>query len=432
MEKLLIVGGGPKAIAVSVKAALLRKHSKKTPEVVIIDKYGVASNWNGANGFTSGKHSLGTPPEKDVCFPYKSSLDYCHKKINSESFMYSWPVFLTEKGFYQEWIDRGKPSPTHMRWAEYLCWCAAKSGASIQPGEVVSIGIDGDQWKVSFNTDEGPGHIKEILAENIMITGPGVPISISPSPSMHAFYRDGQNYWNDNYFQSKLLDKAKSTKIKIGVIGGGETSASIIVNLIDFFSDQGIDENIEINIINRRATVFSRGENFHENKFFTNPAGWEKLSYELREEFINRTDRGVFSLQTLHKINNCEFVHHVFGNVKSISSIGPKLRVRFSDEKLLPQEYDTVINALGFDNMGFIKMMEDSFFNKIGLFQNWFDDHTNRDEFRKKIDFNLSYAPLDRPKLFLPMLSAMEQGPGFPNLSCLGTLSDRILSHFLK
>ncbi|MBI3690735.1 MAG: lysine 6-monooxygenase, partial [Mycolicibacterium aromaticivorans] len=31
------------------------------------------------------------------------------------------------------------------------------------------------------------------------------------------------------------------------------------------------------------------------------------------------------------------------------------------------------------------------------------------------------------PKLFLPNLSGLNQGPGFPNLSCLGLLSDRIL-----
>jgi mycobactin lysine-N-oxygenase len=31
------------------------------------------------------------------------------------------------------------------------------------------------------------------------------------------------------------------------------------------------------------------------------------------------------------------------------------------------------------------------------------------------------------PKLFLPNLAGLNQGPGFPNLSCLGLLSDRVL-----
>ncbi|HEY2449934.1 MAG TPA: lysine 6-monooxygenase, partial [Mycobacterium sp.] len=29
--------------------------------------------------------------------------------------------------------------------------------------------------------------------------------------------------------------------------------------------------------------------------------------------------------------------------------------------------------------------------------------------------------------LFLPNLAGLNQGPGFPNLSCLGLLSDRVL-----
>jgi mycobactin lysine-N-oxygenase len=31
------------------------------------------------------------------------------------------------------------------------------------------------------------------------------------------------------------------------------------------------------------------------------------------------------------------------------------------------------------------------------------------------------------PKLILPNLSGLNEGPGFPNLSCLGLLSDRVL-----
>jgi mycobactin lysine-N-oxygenase len=34
------------------------------------------------------------------------------------------------------------------------------------------------------------------------------------------------------------------------------------------------------------------------------------------------------------------------------------------------------------------------------------------------------------PKLHLPMLAAIAQGPGFPNLSCLGLLADRILAAY--
>jgi mycobactin lysine-N-oxygenase len=36
------------------------------------------------------------------------------------------------------------------------------------------------------------------------------------------------------------------------------------------------------------------------------------------------------------------------------------------------------------------------------------------------------------PKLHLPMLSGLRQGPGFANLSCLGRLSDRILGAYVS
>jgi len=32
--------------------------------------------------------------------------------------------------------------------------------------------------------------------------------------------------------------------------------------------------------------------------------------------------------------------------------------------------------------------------------------------------------------LHLPMLAGIAQGPGFPNLSCLGLLADRILASY--
>jgi len=34
------------------------------------------------------------------------------------------------------------------------------------------------------------------------------------------------------------------------------------------------------------------------------------------------------------------------------------------------------------------------------------------------------------PTLHLPMLAGIAQGPGFPNLSCLGLLADRILASY--
>ena len=47
------------------------------------------------------------------------------------------------------------------------------------------------------------------------------------------------------------------------------------------------------------------------------------------------------------------------------------------------------------------------------------------DELERRIDLDLSVAGLS-PPLHLPLVAGLAQGPGFPNLSCLGLLSDRV------
>jgi hypothetical protein len=49
--------------------------------------------------------------------------------------------------------------------------------------------------------------------------------------------------------------------------------------------------------------------------------------------------------------------------------------------------------------------------------------------FDSLFDFHLRIKHFS-PYLFAPMLAGLQQGPGFPNLSCLGTMSDRVLKTF--
>jgi hypothetical protein len=48
----------------------------------------------------------------------------------------------------------------------------------------------------------------------------------------------------------------------------------------------------------------------------------------------------------------------------------------------------------------------------------------------RRIEPDLSVAGLN-PPLHLPVVAGLAQGPGFPNLSCLGLLSDRILRRYV-
>ena len=71
---LAVVGAGPKAIAVAAKAAELRQMGVTVPDVVAVERSTVGANWQAVGGWTDGQHRLGTSPEKDVGFPYRSSL----------------------------------------------------------------------------------------------------------------------------------------------------------------------------------------------------------------------------------------------------------------------------------------------------------------------------------------------------------------------
>jgi len=51
-------------------------------------------------------------------------------------------------------------------------------------------------------------------------------------------------------------------------------------------------------------------------------------------------------------------------------------------------------------------------------------------ELERRIEADLSVAGL-RPPLHLPVVAGLAQGPGFPNLSCLGLLSDRVLRRYV-
>jgi mycobactin lysine-N-oxygenase len=69
---LVVIGAGPKAAAIAAKARALKKLGKGEVRVLIIESAKIGANWTGLGGHTTGQGELGTPPEKDVGFPYNS------------------------------------------------------------------------------------------------------------------------------------------------------------------------------------------------------------------------------------------------------------------------------------------------------------------------------------------------------------------------
>jgi mycobactin lysine-N-oxygenase len=81
--------------------------------------------------------------------------------------------------------------------------------------------------------------------------------------------------------------------------------------------------------------------------------------------------------------------------------------------------YDLVVVAVGFDARWFYRLLGPRAQRRLdGI------------DAEHRIDVDLSIAGFS-PAIHLPLLAGLAQGPGFPNLSCLGLLSDRVLRHYL-
>src|SRR5439155_27223787 len=113
-------------------------------DVTVVDRLGVAANWTGSAGFTDGRQFLGTPPEKDVGFPYQSTCwGLSNKEVNELMLkLFSWQAFLVEAGKYSDWIDRGRPAPRHGDVGEYLRWVSSKAGLEVKIADIDKLGFD--------------------------------------------------------------------------------------------------------------------------------------------------------------------------------------------------------------------------------------------------------------------------------------------------
>jgi mycobactin lysine-N-oxygenase len=428
VKTLVVVGAGPKAAAISAKARVLAKLGyAEIVKVVVVEQGVVANNWCGKGGFTHGKCVLGTPPEKDVGFPYNSAYG---SEVDIAMLAYSWQAFKFsfKNTGYGEWVDRGREHPLHDEWARYINWVLRPSRSeSERPefviGQVVQVIPAGGKLQIKTNN----GKRQLIEADGIVFTGPG-PAKMLPLPSNTQDIYDGQNYWlNIPMFRNM-------TKGNIALIGGGETAASIALSLLDLMAEnKGPVFNIEI--INRNGIIFTRGESYRENRIFTNPQDWKRLDEASRIEIIKRTDRGVFSVAAQTRLNQAERVNVISGDVTAIERARNKIAVRMKrgePPKDIPRYYDKVIVARGFDPFNALQLLPPDVRPACGT-------PDEKRDLERKVDNNLRISfdsapqpPAEKVNVHMPMIAGFAQGPGYPNLSCLGYLSDAILLKYIK
>lgn len=410
--RLVIVGAGAKAVAVAAKAAVLREMGVAAPDIVAVESRSVGANWNAVGGWTDGRHRLGTSPEKDVGFPYRSSMvPGRNAELDQRMAQVSWQSYLVDRGSFAEWVDRGKPAPTHDLWSDYLRWVAQKSQLDVVHGEVVRLSLDGTSWLV--HTHDGC-----LRGDAVMITGPGRP-DRSVLPGHHRVLSIAQ-FWQRAQ-QNQRIDADR-----VAVIGGGETAAAILDELLGHRVSA-------ITVIAPQATLFTRGESYFENRLFSDPTEWPGLTVAERREVMMRTDRGVFSARVQDSLLADDRIRHLRGRVAHGVAADGRIRITLHTnhcgERLeTVHGFDLVIDGSGADTSWFTALLGQ---DARDLIEVALTSPVTGDRLQHAVGADLALTGV-WPKLFVPNLSGLAQGPGFPNLSCLGLLSDRILGADLR
>jgi len=404
---LAVVGAGPKGIAIAAKARALAVAGLPAPRVVLVDRGQAAGNWSGRQGYTSGMLPLGTPPEKDVGYPYAAGWGDASADVVAAMAEYSWQRHLIRHGVYSDWVDRGRMRPTHRAWSAYLREVADTAEAEIVSGVVTGLEVTGDRWEVRLAGGE------EIGADGLVITGAGTAITVPGQPHDHPRVLDGRTYW----LAAHELNHQRAQNVC--VIGSGETAASVVIDLVKRFHKRST-----IDVLTARGVLYSRGESYDENRFYSDPADWPRLAETHRREFLQRTDRGVFSLQAEATLNQARGFRALAGRAAAIEARAQDVvvTIAYGDERERVA-YDAVVVAIGFDGRWFEALLGEDAGGRYRA-------ALGGGDLDRRIDVDLSVSGL-APPLHLPVMAGLAQGPGFPNLSCLGLLSDRILRRYV-
>jgi mycobactin lysine-N-oxygenase len=179
-----------------------------------------------------------------------------------------------------------------------------------------------------------------------------------------------------------------------------------------------------VDVLTSRGVLYSRGESFDENRFYSDPGDWPRLAESHRREFLERTDRGVFSLQAEATLNQSRGFRTLAGRAVEIDAGDRQVvvTIEYGDERERVA-YDLVVVAIGFDPHAFKALLGSDARGRL-------DSALAGEELERRIGVDLSILGLS-PPLHLPVLGGLAQGPGFPNLSCLGLLSDRVLRRYV-
>jgi mycobactin lysine-N-oxygenase len=417
---LLVVGAGAKAAGIAAKVHALNTLGLGPISLTIVEGTEVAASWKGRNGMTSGEEPLAVTPIKDVGFPYRSFEAFGEdgEAIDELVIGFSWQRYMIGLRRYARWIDAGSPSVRHRDYGEYLSWVLARATAGVNHvhGRVAEVSLDErrESWLVEI---EEPSGRSRHSAGALVLTGPGIHRAFPHEPSVASrlFHCDSR--------REEFAELPADRRCDVAVVGGGESALSCTMFLRGF-------RPLARCTIYTPMLPMSRGESFLENRVFSDPdeVEWEALDQQTRRDFVKHSDRGVFDPPSLAAIAYDDRCRFATGRVTDVGAgEGGAVRVEYvSPEGPKRAEHDFVVNCTGFDLLAQLRTLfpdrvRTEIEERVGRL--W-DTPTGTEV---PIGRNLELRGME-PRLQIPGLAGLSQGPGFANLGALGLLANRVLA----
>ena len=422
---LIVVGAGAKAAGIATKVHVVNTLGLTRLSVKVIEGTEVAASWKGRNGMTSGEEPLAVTPIKDVGFPYRSHVEFgeAGEAIDAAMAQFTWQQHMISKRRYARWVDAGSPQVRHRDYGEYLSWVLSRATEGIEHlrARVSQVALDegGERWVVEAEEDGGTSRH---TCRALVLTGPGIHRAFPHEPAVagRVFHCDSK--------REEFARIPEGERCDVAIVGGGESALSATMFLRELRPDC-------------RFTVYtpllpmSRGESFLENRVFSNPdvVEWESLDLQTRRDFVKHSDRGVFDPPSLGRIAYDDRVEFALGRVTDVGAAtkggGVSLECE-SPEGAFQSEHDYVANCTGFDLLAQLRTLFPA---------------ATREEIERRLGGLWdqpagSEVPIGRslelrgmqPRLHIPGLAGLSQGPGFANLGALGLLSNRVLQPLLS
>lgn len=422
---LIVVGAGAKAAGIATKVHIANLLGLASISLKVVEGTEVAASWKGRNGMTSGEEPLAVTPIKDVGFPYRSHVEFgeAGEAIDAAMAQFTWQQHMIGKRRYARWVDAGSPQVRHRDYGEYLTWVlsGATEGVEHLRARVSQVALDdaGERWVVEAEEDGGTSRH---TCRALVLTGPGTHRAFPHERAVvdRVFHCDSK--------REEFARIPEGERCDIAIVGGGESALSATMFLRELRPDC-------------RFTVYtpllpmSRGESFLENRVFSNPDAveWESLDPQTRRDFVKHSDRGVFDPPSLKKIAYDDRVEFALGRVTDVGAAAKGEGVSLegeSPEGPFRSEHDYVANCTGFDLLAQLRTLFPA---------------ATREEIERRVSKLWDQpagteVPIGRflelrgmqPRLHIPGLAGLSQGPGFANLGALGLLANRVLQPLLS